>query len=500
MTETVVLWTLAALIVIAVVVPFAISFRRRHHKDVERKAEATALGIDRPTAQFPYIDPRLCIGCGACVAACPEGDVLGVVGGTATVINGMRCVGHARCEEACPVNAITVGLGDMKGRADMPQVDEWNETDTPGLFLAGEVRGMALVRNAISQGRKVVERIAERVATLPPAPEGTSDALIVGAGPAGLSAALAATERGLSFVVLEHEANFGGSLLPCPRRKMVLLQPVDLPLHGRVSKEEYQKEHFLELMEGLVKEHRLNIKFGQKVTGVRRIDDGFFEVGTLSDMHWARSVILAVGRRGTPRKLDVPGEEQAKVMYRLIDAEGYRGQKVLVVGGGDSAVEAAIGLAQQPDNEVTLSYRRDKLVRIKKKNQDRFAPLVASGRIKPIFGSRVVEVLPQSVRLAIGGAVHELPNDDVPLVAGRDAALDGPQPGGVRPGGPPAPPRRAPPAACPSAANIPPMTPITKAQLQVHLCVFLWGFTAIFGRLISLPALPLVFWRMAMVT
>jgi thioredoxin reductase len=303
------------------------------------------------------------------------------------------------------------------------------------------------VKNAIGQGRKVIERIAERVAQLPPAPEGTSDVLIVGAGPAGLSAALAATERGLSFIVLEQEADLGGSLLHYPRRKMVLLQPVDLPLHGRLSKEEYQKEHFLELMESLVKEHSLNIKFGQKVTGVRRIEDGFFEVGTLADMHWARSVILAVGRRGTPRKLDVPGEEQAKVMYRLIDAEGYRGQKVLVVGGGDSAVEAAIGLAQQPDNEVTLSYRRDKLVRIKKKNQDRFTPLVAEGRIKPIFGSRVVEVLPDRVRLEIGSVVHELPNDYVFVFAGGEPPFDFLKHCGVRFGGPPAPPRRASPAA-----------------------------------------------------
>src|SRR5688500_14748119 len=447
MTESVVVWSAAIAIVIAIVLPFAIDFRRKQKKDVERKVEAAALGIDRPTAQFPYVDPRLCIGCGACVAACPEGDVLGVVGGTATVINGMRCVGHARCEEACPVSAITVGLGDLKGRADMPQVDEWNETDTPGLFLAGEVRGLALVKNAIGQGRKVVERIAARVADLPPAPEGTSDVLIVGAGPAGLSAALSAKERGLSFLVLEQEGDLGGSLLHYPRRKMVLLQPVDLPLHGRLSKEEYQKEHFLELMEGLVKEHRLNIKFGQKVTGVRRIDEGFFEVGTLSDMHWARSVILAVGRRGTPRKLDVPGEEQAKVMYRLIDAEGYRGQKVLIVGGGDSAVEAAIGLAQQPDNEVTLSYRRDKLVRIKKKNQDRFAPLVAGGRIKPIFGSRVVEVLPQSVRLEIAGAVHELPNDYVFVFAGGEPPFDFLKHCGVRFGGPQGPARQATPAA-----------------------------------------------------
>ena len=443
MNEAILLWAIAALIVAAVVVPFAISFRRRQRKDHERKAEASALGLDRPTAQFPYIDPLLCIGCGACVAACPEGDVLGVVGGTATVINGLRCVGHARCEEACPVAAITVGLGDMKGRADMPQVDEWNETDTPGLFLAGEVRGLALVRNAIGQGRKVVERIAGRLESLPRAPEGTVDVLIAGAGPAGLSAALAATERGLSFLVLEQEGDLGGSLLHYPRRKMVLLQPVDLPMHGRLNREEYQKEDFLELMDGLVKEHKLDIRFGEKVTGVRRIEDGLFEVGTTGDMHWARSVILAVGRRGTPRKLDVPGEEHPKVMYRLIDAEGYHDQKLLIVGGGDSAVEAAIGLAQQPDNEVTLSYRRDKLVRIKKKNQDRFAPLVAAGRIKPIFGSRVVEVLPDRVRLEVGSVVHELPNDYVFVFAGGEPPFDFLKHCGVRFGGVPAPGRAA---------------------------------------------------------
>jgi thioredoxin reductase len=164
-------------------------------------------------------------------------------------------------------------------------------------------------------------------------------------------------------------------------------------------------------------------------------------------MHWSRAVILAVGRRGTPRKLDVPGEEHPKVMYRLIDAEGYRGQKVLIVGGGDSAVEAAIGLAQQPDNEVTLSYRRDKLVRIKKKNQDRFAPLVAAGRIKPIFGSRVVEVLNDRVRLEVGSVVHELPNDYVFVFAGGEPPFDFLKHCGVRFGGTPAPGRAAPPAA-----------------------------------------------------
>jgi thioredoxin reductase/NAD-dependent dihydropyrimidine dehydrogenase PreA subunit len=429
------MWGAAIVVVGAIVAPYVLAFRRRQRRDHERKAEAAQLGIDRPTAQFPYVDPALCIGCGACVAACPEGDVLGVVGGTATVINGLRCVGHARCQDACPVGAITVGLGDLRARADMPQVDEWNETGTPGLFLAGEVRGLALVRNAVSQGRRVVDRIAQRRQGRA-AREGVVDVLVVGAGPAGLTAALACIERGLSQRVLEQEADLGGSLLHYPRRKMVLLQPVELPLHGRIDREEYQKEHFLELMEGLVSEHRLDVCFGQKARDVRRGDDGVFEVTTLSGgAHRAHNVILALGRRGTPRKLGVPGEELSKVMYRLIDAESYRGQKVLVVGGGDSAVEAAVGLAGQPGNEVLLSYRRDKLVRIKKKNEDRLAPLLASGRIEPVFGSQVVDIAPERVRLKVGSEVREVENDYVFVFAGGEPPFEFLKQCGVRFGG-----------------------------------------------------------------
>jgi thioredoxin reductase/NAD-dependent dihydropyrimidine dehydrogenase PreA subunit len=436
LSESALMWAAAAVVVAAVVVPYALRFRARHRRDVERKAEAAQLGLDRPTAQFPFIDPALCIGCGACVKACPEGDVLGIVGGTATVINGLRCVGHARCQDACPVGAITVGLGDLRSRADMPQVDEWNETDTPGLFLAGEVRGLALVRNAISQGRRVVERIEQRHRGRSDAGDDVVDVLVVGAGPAGLTAALACTERGLSHRVLEQEPDLGGSLLHYPRRKMVLLQPVDLPLHGRIDREEYQKEHFLELMQGLVGEHRLDVRFGEKAKDVTRHEDGVFEVKTVSGaVHRARFVILALGRRGTPRKLGVPGEELPKVMYRLIDAESYGNQKVLVVGGGDSAVEAAVGLARQAGNEVTLSYRRDKLVRIKKKNEDRLAPLLASGRIQPLFGSQVVEITPDLVRLKVGSEVRELPNDYVFVFAGGEPPFEFLKQCGVRFGG-----------------------------------------------------------------
>jgi dihydropyrimidine dehydrogenase (NAD+) subunit PreT len=436
LSEPALIWGAAGAIVAAIVVPYALRFRARHRRDHERKVEAAQLGIDKPAAQFPYVDPALCLGCGACVTACPEGDVLGLVGGTATVINGLRCVGHGRCEEACPVGAITVGLGDLRSRADMPQVDEWHETDTPGLFLAGEVGGLALVRNAMSQGRRVVDRIAERQQGRTAAGDGVVDVLIVGAGPAGLASALACTERGLSHRVLEQEADLGGSLLHYPRKKMVLLQPIELPLHGRIDKEEFQKEHFLELMEGLVVRHRLDVRFSEKAKSVQRRDDGTFEVKTAAgSAHEARQVVLALGRRGTPRKLGVPGEQLSKVMYRLIDAESYKDQKVLVVGGGDSAVEAAVGLAHQPGNEVTLSYRRDKLVRIKKKNEERLAPLLSSGRIKPLFGSQVAEVTPDRVRLKVGTQVQELENDYVFVFAGGEPPFEFLKQCGVRFGG-----------------------------------------------------------------
>ena len=435
MSDEALLWGVSLAIAGAIVLHYFLSFRRRRHADRERKEEAARLGFDRPRAQFPFVDAGRCVGCGACVRACPESDVLGIVSGVATVINGLRCVGHARCQDVCPVGAIEVGLGDMKSRTDVPLMDEWQETSVPGVFVAGELTGLALVKNAVLHGRKVVERIAQRVDEEGTRGTGdTYDIAIVGAGPAGLTAAALARERGLSTVLLEQEAGLGGTIFHYPRRKLVLVQALDIPFLGQLREGEYSKEDLLERFEALSQRAHLDVRFGQKVLAVSR-PNGHFAVGTATETFAARHVILALGRRGTPRKLGTPGEEQPKVVYQLADAASYQDQKVLVVGGGDSAVEATIALAEQRGNTVTLSYRRDKLVRIKKKNEERIAAALGSGRVQPLFGSQVVEILAHSVKLRVEDREIELPNDYVLVFAGGEPPFGFLKQIGVRFGG-----------------------------------------------------------------
>ncbi len=417
MSEPVLLWSLAAGLAASVVLPYSVAFHRRHRVARERKAEAAELGIDKPRAQYPFIDALKCIGCGACVEACPEGDPLGVVAGSAVVINGLRCVGHSHCETACPVGAIEVGLGDFKSRKDIPLLNDSFETTVPGVYIAGELGGLSLVRNACRQGREAVRSISE---ALPPGPRSSDvlDLVIVGAGPSGLSAALEAETRGLRYKLLEREAALGGSLLHYPRRKMVLTQPVDLGEWGSLTESEYSKESLLKLFEGLVERADLDIAFAHPVETVERQAAGF-EVTAAGESFRAAAVLLCLGRRGTPRKLGVPGEESSKVMYRLIDAASYDGEKVLVVGGGDSAIEAALGLARIASNRVTISYRKPKFFRIKKKNQDQIERAITSGRVQAVFNSSVEEILPDKVRIATEDqGTIEIDNDYVFIFAG----------------------------------------------------------------------------------
>lgn len=412
--ESLLIWSIAAILATIIFIPYFLKFRKEQKTFIERRKEAETLGIIKPRAQYPFIDEALCIGCGSCVTACPEGDVLGVVYGKAMIINGLRCVGHALCEPACPVGAIKVGLGDVSTRADIPVLDKTYQTEVPGLFVTGELGGLSLIRNAINQGRTAVEKIAEDASrSEDPA---VKDVLIVGAGPAGITAALTAKKYNLSYLVVDQQAP-GGTILQYPRRKLVMTQPAEIPLYGVLTKSEYSKESLLEIWLDIIKKFDLKIAVGHKISSVEKTGD-FFAVKNESAEFRARNVVLAMGRRGTPRKLGVPGEEQAKVAYQLMDARSYTNNHILVVGGGDSAVEAAVGLARQKGNKVSISYRKSQFFRIKKKNEDRINLLIREGKVQPIFNSNLTEILPDSVRLKTDETMLDIPNDFVFVFAG----------------------------------------------------------------------------------
>ena len=408
------IWIGAAVLIAAIFIPYIISFKRQEKLTADRHREAKDLGIDRPRAQYPMIDRSKCIGCGACVDACPEGDVLGVVWGMAEVINGQRCVGHGYCEKVCPVGALKVGLGDITSRPDIPVLSPVNESSVDGLFIAGELGGLSLIKNAIAQGKMVVDEVARRINGNKRGD--TLDLIIVGAGPAGLSAALAAVQHNLKYLVID-EKEVGGTVLHYPRQKLVMTQPVEIPLYGWLKEEEYSKEQLMETWQNIVTKFNVNICTSQVVSAVRK-SDGLFEVTTPSRSYFSRYVVLAMGRRGAPRKLDVPGEELPKVIYQLIDAKSYSGKHLLVVGGGDSAVEAAVGLARQSGNTVTVSYRKSAFFRVKKKNEVAIEKMISTKKVTPIFDSEVAEIRLSSVVLKTKSGTTEIPNDHVIVLIG----------------------------------------------------------------------------------
>jgi len=394
---------------------------RRTAGSVRERRRARERGSDRARLQYPHVDLSQCIGCGICVAACPEEGVLDLLHGQAIVVHGASCVGHGRCAAECPVGAIAITLGDLEGRRDIPALGSTFESpQVPGLFLAGEVTGFALVRAAIDHGTAVAAEVARR----PRVPAGGGDVLdllIVGAGPAGLACSLEAKRQGLTSLTLEQES-LGGTVASYPRRKLVMTQPVSLPLHGRLSRSSYSKEELMELWKGLAAREELPIRTGVRLEGIERAPAGHFRVRTTTGTLEARHVCLALGRRGTPRKLGVPGEELPKVAYSLLDAQGYRDRSILVVGGGDSAVEAALGLAEQAGNEVTLSYRRGAFTRIKSRNDLNLLRAQERGRLRVLLKSRVERIEEGAVDLRVetdGGEERvRLPNDDLFVFAG----------------------------------------------------------------------------------
>lgn len=415
---------LISFLIAAVIIAFFLIYYLRQEKKKEKATLASVekgkLRSDGPQSQHPHIDNNYCIGCATCTMVCPEGDVLGMVGAKAMIINGYKCIGHSICADACPVGAITMVLANPSVGASLATLTPEFETTIQNMFIVGELGGLALIKNAVNQGRECIDIIMQRLASS--RSNGSSDitdVLIVGAGPAGLTASLRAIEKKLNYITIE-ESEVGGTVAKYPRQKLVMTSPVEFPMYGKFKKMELPKENLMEFWTKVMKRADFKCRTGEKVENIAKEADGVFTVQTTKSQYRARFVILALGKMGSPRKLGVKGEELPKVMYRLIEADHYVNKKILIVGGGDSAVEAAMGLAHQVGNTVTVSYRQGAFSRIKDRNSQRMEECIRKGKVKVLFNSNPVEFRQDSVVLNVNGKEQILPNDFVWIFAGGE--------------------------------------------------------------------------------
>lgn len=416
LVEEIVVYGFVGLFCLVIIVLY-LRKQKRNSAVVEAKIlKAKEEGLHEPVSLHPYVDVNRCISTGACIAACPEKDILGIKDGKATIINASRCIGHGACFHACPTEAISLRIGTEKRGVELPHVNASFETNIPGLFIAGELGGMGLIRNAVEQGKQAAENI---VRALNRNHQAMFDLVIVGAGPAGISAALCARKNNLRFVLLEQDS-LGGTVFTFPRSKIVMTSPMDLPLHGKVKLYETSKRDLLQLWESVLSKHQVEIREHSRVENIVQEPNQFSVEIAGGERLTSRFVLLSIGRRGTPRKLNVPGEELEKVAYRLLEPEEISGKQVLIVGGGDSAVESALLLAQR--NKVHLSYRSNQFSRIKPQNSTAIQDAINKGDVEAYFLTNVQSIENDSVVLVAEGdqKTIRLPNDLVYIFAGGE--------------------------------------------------------------------------------
>ncbi len=426
--EQVVIYSVVILFCFAIVLIYLRTQKRNSKKVEEKIVIAKRDGMYEPVSLHPVIDENSCIRTGACVAACPEHDILGIKDGKAVTINASKCIGHGACFHACPTQAITLCIGTEKRGVELPHVNQNFETNVDGIFIAGELGGMGLIKNAVEQGKQAVDNI---VKTLRNTHDATYDLVIVGAGPAGISASLAAKKHNLNFLTLEQDT-LGGTIFTFPRQKVVMTSAMDLPLYGKVKLFETSKTALLDLWHSALSKNNITIRENSKVETITP-ENGHFNLVLLTGEHiTAKTVLLTIGRRGTPRKLGVEGEIQEKVAYRLLEPEDIMAKNIMVIGGGDSAIESALLLADE--NNVTLSYRGEVFSRIKVKNSEKIKEAIEQGKIKMLFNTTPLCINKDSVVLSTNKEGEELyvENDLVYIFAGGELPTQFLEKAGIR--------------------------------------------------------------------
>lgn len=413
--ENIIIYSTVILLIILSVI-FYIKREKKKSAITEEKIRiAKEDGLYEPVSLHPVVNEHSCIKTGACIAACPEKDILGIRNGKATIINASKCIGHGACFHACPTQAITLCIGTEKRGVDLPHVNKNFETNVSGIFIAGELGGMGLIRNAVEQGKQAVENI---IKTIDKNHKADYDLIIVGAGPAGIAASLTAKKAGLNAIILEQDT-LGGTVFTFPRAKIVMTSPMDLPLYGKVKLYETSKTELLDLWNSVINKNQIIVKENSKVEEIIP-ENNLFRIKLLNNENYtAHKVLLAIGRRGTPRKLNIEGENLEKVAYRLLEPELISGKKILVVGGGDSAIESALLLAD--NNTVTLSYRSESFNRLKQANSLKIKEAIEISKVDVKFNTNPQIISKESVIIMTNnGEKIEIANDLVYIFAGGE--------------------------------------------------------------------------------
>jgi len=404
-----------SVVVAAIYVAWAWLEARREQALQQEAGEIAALGELLPPTLHPSIDPSRCIGSGACIQACPEHDVIGLIQGRVRLVSPMSCIGHGACAAACPTQAIQLVFGTRTRGLELPRLDRDFQTNQPGIYIAGELGGMGLIRNAVIQGAQAAEHIVSGPASGAPrrGRAGALDALVVGAGPAGISATLRLLEAGLNVLLLDQES-FGGTITHYPRAKVVMTGDLPLPMVGTIKRRTMSREGLVQLWSDLQNRYFIPFKSQQLVRGVAAEADGMWRVRSETHEFRAANVVLALGTRGSPRRLGVPGEDSSKVHYRLLEPQEFAGKKVLVVGGGNSAVESALSLADFAGcASVAISYRREQFMRCRSDNRRRIDEAIGAGRVRALMPSEVTRIELQRVWLRDVGGEYPIDNDAV---------------------------------------------------------------------------------------
>ncbi len=412
----IIIYIIVGVVTLSIPVIYILRERKRSKHAAQTLQKSIERGLDEPPSLHPLIDPNICIGTAACVTACPEHTILDLIDNRGQLVKPSACIGHGECQAGCPVDAITLVFGTEKRGIDIPHLKPTFETNVSGIYIAGELGGMGLIRNAVTQGRQAAESITQSLEQRNQTD--VLDLLIIGAGPAGISASLQAKKERLSFIIVDQE-DLGGTILTYPRQKLVMTQPMDLPLYGKVKIREIFKEELLDIFNDVFAKTELSVNAYEKVNEIVQFN-GNFKVTTNKSEYITQRVLLAIGRRGSPRKLGISGEKSAKVTYRLLDPEKFHDMNILVVGGGDSAVEAAVALGEQAGNSVHISYRKGVFSRIKEGNQKRIESAMQTGMVTALFNSNVKHIEPDSVALDQNGKGVVLSNDYVFVFIGGE--------------------------------------------------------------------------------